>query len=193
MGEFSGKTPAQLVEFVAAQPKRKGVVVRIVYCGQTYVIPLPEKDKITTNGIKVDAVFYKDQASFTQYLNKATYGTFGGGVDEEDESISDAAHREWIEEMVEMGVTAEDLLQFAGIIFEVSHEIPIIVLQWIVDQSETELLRGVFQLHEVRVDLHDEQIAILKKYGAQPLQTIPTAQLRSYCQPLQQELWREEI
>lgn len=193
MGEFSTKTPAQLAEFTATQRKRGGVVVRIVHRGQTYAIPLPEKDKITANGTKVDAVFYKDQVPFTQSLDNATHGTIGGGIDEADESISDAAHREWIEEIVEMGVTAEDLLQFAGIIFEAGHEIPIIVLQWLVDQSGTEILRAVFQLHEVHVELCDEQIAILKKYGAQLLQTIPTVQLRSYCQPLQKELWKEEI
>lgn len=165
MGEFSGKSPAQLVEFAKSQPKKIGVVVRIMHHGQTYVIPLPEQDKITSNGIKVDAVFYKDQAPFTQYLDKAMYRTIGGGVDEEDESIAAAAHREWIEEMGEMGVTAEDLLQFAGIIFEASHEIPIIVLQWLINQSEMELLRGVFQLFEVRVEFDDEQIAIIKNMG----------------------------
>lgn len=193
MSEFSGKSLAQLVEFAKSQPKKIGVVVRIMHHEQTYVIPLPEQDKITSNGIKVDAVFYKDQAPFTQYLDKAMYGTIGGGVDEEDESIVAAAHREWIEEMGEMGVTAEDLLQFAGIIFEASHEIPIIVLQWLIDKSEMELLRGVFQLHEVRVEFDDEQIAIMKKYGAQLLKTTPTVQLRSYCQTLQQELWKEEL
>lgn len=193
MGEFSGKSPTQLIEFAKSQPKKIGVVVRIMHHGQTYVIPLPEKDKITANGIKVDAVFYKDQAPFTQYLDKAMYGTIGGGVDEEDESISSAARREWIEEIGEMGVTAEDLLQFAELVVETGYEIPIVVLQWLVNQSGTEILRGVFQLHEVCLELHDEQISILKKYGAQLLQTIPTTQLRSYCQPLQQELWKEEM
>ncbi len=145
MGEFSAMSHEELAKFIAQIPeKKKGVVVRMVHCGKTYAIQVPEKDRVTPIGKKVDAVMYGNEVVLVQELDKAIYGTFGGGVDDKDDSVSAAAQREMLEEMVEIGVTAQDLLLFAGIINESAHEIPIIVLQWIINQSGQECFELYF-------------------------------------------------
>ncbi len=53
------------------------------------------------------------------------------------------------------------------------------------------MLRAVFQLYEVRVELTKEQIEILVKFGAKSFNDVPQEELRSYCQILQNQAWRE--
>lgn len=193
----------ELVNNIPFEERGLGVAGLFTHKGQRFVMPLPASDKVKGLAEKHEVAFTPNESIYAS-LKSVTYGTVGGGVsfEKDDGDPMKAFMREFFEEIAsllrEYGANPSEFEALKNIFSEFSIELittaefsGFVVFQWLeeqIGQRIKRIVREVYEVAAVHVELTEEQFNFLSKYGFVALESITNLDLlRSYVrtQPFQ--------